>query len=175
MTESFFREQLKQVSESDWKAIFSGQALLMINDSELKVGSPDQPDVIVATHLVHATDPETLKQNSLNAADELYANYYRTHPLTLYGFNDQLHRLVKQYTLQTFCAAEGHRAERTLFVDSGQLIALDKEDPRHAYGVFCELPDLIKPSAIVNYLSHWIERGEAYEAYLSMNVCRYNC
>ena len=175
MNESFFREQLKQLSESDWNKIFSGQAVLMVNDTHLEVGSPDLPNVIISAQFFDTSDAELLKQNILNAADELYVNYYRTHPLTLYGFNDQLYRLVQQYSPEAFCASKGQRAERTLFVESGELMALDNEDPRHAYGVFCELTDLVKPSGVGNYLSHWIEDGQAYEDYLSMNVCRYNC
>jgi len=175
MTESFFIEQLKQLSESDWNAIFSGQGLLMVNDTQMEIGSADQPNVILAAHFFVANDPDTLKQNTLDAAGEIYRNYYRTHPLTLYGFNDQLYRLIHQYTTEAFCATKGQRAEKTLFVEGGELIVLDSTDPRYSYGVFCELPQSIKPSAIANYLSHWIERGEAYEGYLSMNVCRYNC
>lgn len=95
--------------------------------------------------------------------------------MTVKGFNDQLYRLIEQFSQQAFCAIAGQQAEKTLFVEGGELMTLGKEDPRHAYGVFCELPDLIKPSGIANYVSHWIEQEEAYEGYLSTNVCRYNC
>lgn len=175
MTESFFIEHLKQLSESDWYAIYSGQGLIMINDSHLEIGSPDLPGVILAARFFTANDPDTFKQHAMAAASELYTNYYRTHPLTLYGFNDQLYRLVQQFSPESFCAPTGQRSDKTLFVEDGELIAMGKADPRHAYGVFCELPHSIKPAAIVNHFSHWIEQGEAYERYLSMNVCRYNC
>ena len=175
MTESFFIEQLKQLSDSDWHAIFSGQGLLMINDSHLEIGSPDLTNVIVAERFFTAKDDEAFKQHAINISRELYTNYYRTHPLTLYGFNHQFYRMLEKFSPEDFCASAGQRAEKTLFVEDGELIAMGESDPRHAYGVCCELPESIKPSTIVNYLSHWIEQGEAYEAYLSMNICRYNC
>ena len=175
MTESQFIDQLQQLSESDWKAIFSGQALLMVNDSSLEQGTSDQPNVILSADFFTANNFSDFKQQVLDCSGELYSNYYRTHPLTLYGFNEQLYRLIQQSSPDAFCAKAGQRAETTLFVEGGELMALAKNDPRHAYGLFCELSPLVKPSGVANYLSHWIEQGEAYEAYLSMNVCRYNC
>ena len=175
MTESLFIDQLRQLSESDWKTIFSGQALLMVNDCSLEMGATGQPNVVLAADFFSADDFSDFKQQALDSAAELYSNYYRTHPLTLYGFNDQFYRLVQQFSPEAFCAPAGNRAEKTLFVESGQLIVLDKTDPRYAYGLFCELSPMVKPSGVANHLSHWIEQGEAYEAYLSMNVCRYNC
>ena len=175
MTESFFIEKLEQLTDSDWYKIFSGQGLLMINDSHLKIGSLDLSYVILSNQFFSANNPDTFKQHAMDSASELYTNYYRTHPLTLYGFNDQLYRLIQKFSPEDFCSLTGQRAEKTLFVEGGELVAMGRTDPRHAYGVFCELSDSIKPSAIANYLSHWIEQGEAYEEYLSMNVCRYNC
>lgn len=175
MTESIFIEQLKQLSESDWNAIFSGQGLLMVNDQFLEVGSSELPNVILSTQFFSANDQDAFKQHTMETADQLYSNYYRTHPLTVYGFNDQFYRLIQKFSPNVFCASAGQRAEKTLFVEGGELMALGRADPRYAYGVFCELPHSIKSSGIVTYFSHWIEQGDAYEAYLSMNVCRYNC
>jgi hypothetical protein len=39
--------------------------------------------------------------------------------------------------------------------------------------VFCELQ---RPLAVLDErVRRWLERGEAHQRYLGMNVCRYNC
>jgi hypothetical protein len=62
-----------------------------------------------------------------------------------------------------------------LFVDGGEVIAECADSPRHRYGVFCELESTLSEHAIEEQVRQWLERGEAYEDYLGMNVCRYNC
>jgi hypothetical protein len=168
-------ELFQSLDDSHWLAILTDQALLMQNDMELVIGPDDAPNVLLAASDFHSKQPEQMKQEVINNAEAILASYYLSHPLTLTGFNDQVYRLVKQYSIAAFCAEEGHRAERTLFIEAGEVLALSKEDLRHAYGVFFEFSGPLTGIALENHFSQWIEQGEAYERYLSMNVCRYNC
>jgi hypothetical protein len=41
--------------------------------------------------------------------------------------------------------------------------------------VFLELEQPLPDADIDPKIRKWLEQGEAYEDYLGMNVCRYNC
>ena len=96
-------------------------------------------------------------------------------PPSLSDFNAQVTSLVEQFGAAAFCAPSGRFPEYTLFVDDDRVIAEPRGAPRHPYGVFCEISNELSESQITDRLNKWLETGEAYEEFLGMNVCRYNC
>ena len=62
-----------------------------------------------------------------------------------------------------------------LFVDAGTLVVEPEQGLRYRYGAYCELIGPVSPAIASRCVAEWLARGEAYAAYLSMNVCRYNC
>lgn len=90
-------------------------------------------------------------------------------------FNTQVARLVKQLGASAFCALPGQLPEYTLFVEDGQVIAEPKYAPRHPYGVHCEISREMSEDQAADYVYRWLSTGAAYQEFLGMNVCRYNC
>lgn len=96
-------------------------------------------------------------------------------PPDLAEFNTQVASLIEQLGAAAFCAPPGLSAEYSLFVEGDQVIAEPRGAPRHPYGVHCEISAGLSDSQIVDRFNKWLETGEAYEEFLGMNVCRYNC
>ena len=90
-------------------------------------------------------------------------------------FNQQVQKLFDVHGAAAFAAPAGQSPQYTVFVDGETVVAEGSASPRHRYGTFCELSRLLANDALVAYVQKWLERGEAYNLYLSMNVCRYSC
>lgn len=177
MNENTFKQQLAALTGDDWQAVIDGQALLVVDDLRLEVGPVDAPDAIIVASagLPGESDAEGLRRESLSTATALLHNYYLTHPLTLAGFNRQVEALIRQHGASAFSAQPGQLPRFTLFVDGGEVVAEPSGSPRHRYGVFCELDRPLDKAATGEHVRKWLQRGEAHERYLEMNVCRYNC
>ncbi len=175
MTYNNFLNQLQQFSDSDWKALFSGKTLEMLDDQQLRITAGVTPFAILKSAGFEATDPETLKQAVLDNVEAIYKRYYRTHPLSEAGFNYQLKQLANKHGAQSFITPIGKQARYTLFVDDGEVIVEDKNSPRHKYGVFLELLNPELETNPEDAFADWVNSGKAYEDYRGMNVCRYNC
>ncbi len=170
-----FIELLDALDDTDWCAIAKGQALLLVDDEQLGLGPSDAPNVVFNTRGDTEHSVEQLRQAALADAASLLEGYYRTHPLTLTGFNRQVQALIERYGAQAFCARAGDAPKHSLFVEGGEVIAETAESPRHRYGVFCELDRTLADAEAEKQVDQWLRTGDAYERYLSMNVCRYNC
>ncbi len=175
MNESAFTSLLDQLDHGVWQSAADGQGLLMVDDTGLQAGPAQAPNVIIPPPDPNTLSAEELKRQSLSDAGRLLADYYRTHPLTRSGFNRQVERLIEQQGAAAFAAPQGALPQRTLFVDGGEVVAEPASSPRHRYGVFCELERPLEGAALATRLHQWLQQGTAYERYLSMNVCRYNC
>ncbi|MFW2373420.1 MAG: hypothetical protein ACN4GM_09900 [Gammaproteobacteria bacterium] len=175
MNKNSFIHQLKQLQGAHWQAVIEGQALVMIDDVRLEIGPAQAPNAIIFSAQQNSPDATALMQESLANATTILSNYYQSHPLTMAGFNQQVEKLMAEYGAAAFTAVAGQLAQRTLFVDQGEVIAESADSPRYRYGVFCELASPLAASALEKHVRKWLEQGEAYEHYLSMNVCRYNC
>jgi|GEM_PF-1569243 len=175
MNEALLTVLLDQLSDPSLLAVQKGQALLLVDDASLSIGNPDSPNVLVAADDYDAPDAAELRRLLKANTAKIIDAYYQSHPLSWTGFDQQVKDLCEQHGYQVFTATPGKRAEKTLFVEQGTVIALDREDPRHAYGVFCELARSVDNEDIKPAIEHWIESGQAYDGYLSMNVCRSNC
>jgi len=90
-------------------------------------------------------------------------------------FNALVDDLIIRYGAESFCAVDGQLPAYTLFVDGEEIIAVSKESPRHPYGVYCQISAGLSSREIHDYLNQWLQSGEAYDQFLAMNVCRYNC
>ncbi|MET0081161.1 MAG: hypothetical protein ABW119_22130, partial [Candidatus Thiodiazotropha lotti] len=62
-----------------------------------------------------------------------------------------------------------------LFGSAITLFSSTKSEPRHPYGIHCEIRGGETESQIDEVLQNWLDSGEAYEAFISTNVCRFNC
>ena len=175
MNETLLIDLLDQLRDSSLLTVQKGQALLLVDDASLSIGNPDSPNVLVASGDYDAPDAVGLRRLLKTNAGKIIDAYYQSHPLSWIGFDRQVKDLCEQHGYLMFAATPGQRAEKTLFVEQGTVIALDREDPRHSYGVFCEVTKLVNQEDIKPGVEHWIESGQAYDGYLSMNVCRYNC
>ncbi len=175
MNEENFRALLLQAPEEYWWAVVDGRGLLLVDDQRLEPGPLDAPNLIIRLAENTTADAVALMEDALANAEQLLADYYRTHPLTLTGFNHQAGVLIAEHGAMAFAALEGQLPERTLFVDGGELVAEAADSPRHRYGVFCELQRPLPAAAIEGQVKRWLARGDAHERYLGMNVCRYNC
>ena len=175
MNHTIFSQLLNQLPESDWQAVIEGQGLLLVDDLALQVGPLQAANAIIKAPEQGDCDAATLQRDSIANAEAILANYYLTHPLTLGGFNRQAERLIEMHGAAAFAAVSGQFPKCTLFVDGGEVIAEMSGRPRHRYGAFCELDRPLPASAIEERVRKWLQRGEAHERYLGMNVCRYNC
>lgn len=175
MNKQTYISLLEALDDAQWQAIIDGEALLIIDDLSLAIGSPHSANVMLTASA--DIDVASLRANSLAQADESLTRYYRTHPLTRKGFTVQATALVEKHGEQAFAALAYDLPERTLFVDGGELIAESQESPRHRYGAFCELEleQHIDHTQIAMRVRQWLESGAAHERYLEMNVCRYTC
>ena len=90
-------------------------------------------------------------------------------------FSQQVQALIAEYGVAAFVAPLGQYPQYTLFVDGETVVAEVSSSPRHRYGGFCELSNSLKGGDLDRYVQQWLNSGEAYQLYLSMNVCRYDC
>lgn len=97
-----------------------------------------------------------------------------TEPLSREAFERQVRELFEQHGIESFAAPPGQLPARSLFVGSDGVVAEAADSPRHRYGAYCEIPagNLMDLATLVE---KWLNSGEAYDLYMSMNVCRYNC
>jgi len=175
MNEATFIQQLQQISPAEWQAVAQGKGVLVVDDLRLEIGPASAPNAVIVASTDPGADAAGLKLESLSSAAELLRNYYLTHPLSLAGFNHQAEALIRQHGASAFTALVGRLPRLTLFVDGGEVVAESAESPRHRYGVFCELDRPLEDTALDRRVWQWLQRGEAHERYLEMNVCRYNC
>ncbi|MGV6816694.1 MAG: hypothetical protein ACWA44_05415 [Thiotrichales bacterium] len=157
-----------------WQRVAAGEALILVDDESLKVGPADASEAII-TRGSAEQGWASLKAESLADARALLANYYLSHPLSRSGFDRQAQELLAQHGAIAFAAPPQKLPARTLFVEEGRVIAETAESPRHRYGAYCEVQPGLSAAQIEAAVNQWLEQGEAYERYMSMNVCRYNC
>lgn len=175
MTAAEFRELLEQLPDGSWRAIIDGAALLLVDDQGVDLGSRDAPNAIV-TAVDGVSDHATrFRARVITESEEILAAYYRTHPVTQVGFNRQVVRLIEEHGAESFAAAPDTLPELTLFVDGGVVVAEPSDSPRHRYGTYCELDGSSRVTSVAKRVQLWVESDEAYQSYLSMNVCRYSC
>ena len=96
-------------------------------------------------------------------------------PPGLTDFNKQVTDLIAQFGAEAFCSRSGELPEYTLFVEEDKVVAESRQSPRHPYGFFCTLNGDATENEMANHLAGWLQSGEAYQEFLAMNVCRYNC
>jgi len=89
-------------------------------------------------------------------------------------FVQQVRALAAEHGAAAFCAAPGQSPSYSLFVDD-QVVAEPRGKPRHPYGLYCELPVAQAGKVLEDYFDHWLDSGQAYEQFLAINACRYNC
>ena len=90
-------------------------------------------------------------------------------------YDRQVEALIAEHGASSFSAVGGSLPDYTLFVEGESVIAVAAGEPRHPYGAFCELPRELALPAVETVVRNWLQSGEAYNTYLSMNVCRNNC
>ncbi|MEW8508322.1 MAG: hypothetical protein AB2598_16625 [Candidatus Thiodiazotropha sp.] len=96
-------------------------------------------------------------------------------PPTLAEFNTQVTGLIEELGAAAFCGSPGNPPRYTLFVEGDSVLAEPMNAPRHPYGVYCTLSDDLSEEQAAEHVRNWLESGEAYADFLSMNVCRYDC
>ncbi len=175
MNAQTFENLLNELDAHSWDTLLGGAYLRLVDDEQLIVSEEDTPDRIIAGADFTAGDAAELKRTLLERAEDILHQYYRTHPLTQKGFNKQLRQLAEQHGIEAFMAVGGQRPDYTLFVEGGELVAEPKGSPRHPYGAFLELEQALPENKREDAFAKWLDSGSAYEQYLSMNVCRYNC
>lgn len=175
MNTDIFLLLLNQLNDDDWQSVIDGNGLLLIDDQALEVGSATAPNVIVSLADYSVNDLSDIKKNIVADAEQILTQYYLQHPLSESGFNRQVDQYIKKYGATAFAARYDEVPQCTLFVEGGEVIAETSESPRHRYGVYCEIDQALSASAVEKQVRHWLANGEAYQQYLAMNVCRYNC
>jgi len=175
MNNQEFLDQLIQLHDPDWQAVMEGKALLMIDDLALTVGDANADTVIIKGAKPAIESAEQLKQETIKNAASILDRYYFTHTLSRVGFDHQAQRHILAKGAEAFAATAGQWPAFSLFVEAGELLAIPAGSARHRYGAFCELDKALAQAAIKDRVEQWLHSGEAYQLYLSMNVCRYNC
>jgi len=151
------------------------QSLRLIDDARLAIGAYNEVDGMQLSLPTAAVDAASIRAYLVDSAADLVMNFYINHPLSKTGFNNQVRELMQQHGASALAAPAGQRAAVTLFVDSGEVVAETVGNPRHPYGAFLELLAPVPAADIEDKVQYWLDSGEAYRQYLSMNVCRYNC
>jgi len=175
MNDKRFKQILEELTDADWQSVVDGMNVLINEDRELLIGVSGSAHSIITGSDYSLTDFTNLKSQVLKESDEILNNYYRLNPLTKAGFNQQAAKLIEEFGFEAFCAHQGKVANRTFFVEGGELVAQTPENPRHRYGVYFEVGQQVPKETLKKHFDLWISRGEAYSAYVGMNVCRYNC
>ena len=175
MDKAAFVRLLEKLDEKAWSSVVDGQAILLVDDVRLETGPDQSANAIIRAAENGADTAAALKQRSLHEAAELLYNYYLTHPLTLAGFNFQVEALFARHGAEAFAAPIGKLPRYTLFVEGGEVMAEAADSPRFRYGAFCELGHSVPADAVADHVLKWLQAGDAYDNYLGMNVCRYNC
>ena len=175
MNNKRFIRLLKELTDADWQSVVDGMDVLIKDDRELLIGVSGSAHSIIVSSDYSLTDFTELKSQVLNKSDVILDDYYRSNPLTKTGFNQQAIKLVEELGFENFCASQGKVANRTFFVEGGELIAQTLENPRHRYGVFFEVGQQVSEETLKDHFYQWISSGRAYSEYMGMNVCRYNC
>ena len=175
MDKAAFVQLLEELDDKAWSRVVDGQAILLVDDMRLETGADQSANAIIRAAQNGTDTAATLKQRSLHDAAGLLHNYYLTHPLTLTGFNLQVKALLARYGAEAFAAPIGQLPRYTLFVEGGEVMAEASDSPRFRYGAFCELGHSVPADAVADHVRKWLQGGEAYDNYLGMNVCRYNC
>jgi len=175
MKHADFKHQLAQLDESVWQAILSGSSLCLQDDQQLVLYKGLHRNTIIFSSRDASQDITTLRTESLANSDEFLEDYYRTHPLTETGFEQQVLALIVLHGAEAFCTVSGGTPERTLFVEVGEVMAESTDSPRHRYGAYCELEHELSDEKLEAFVRNWVSSGEAYEQYIGMNVCRYGC
>jgi hypothetical protein len=146
-----------------------------VDDVKLETGAANAANVIIPAIIDGTQAAAELREQCIAQASQLLEDYYRTHPLTRAGFNRQVEELLDRLGAAAFTALPGQLPDYSLFVEVGSVIAEPRQSPRHPYGAYCEIIRPLADSALTRHVKQWLDSGEAYERYLSMNVCRYNC
>lgn len=170
MTLEEFTESLLNLDEGLWRDVAQGGAILLLDDERFESGPAGHPNALVAP-----ADGIDQRDRYRNDPESLYREFYRTHPLSLAGFNRQVKALFEALGAESFTAQEGELARRTLFVEAGEVLAQAEDSPTFRYGTYLELTPGLLSRSPADKAWQWLNSGEAYETYLSMNVCRYNC
>lgn len=173
MNLQYFLQLLEALDPQSWQQLAEGANLLIVDDSRLEVNPSPAQNIII-----HGKNPDSTtinRQWCLNHAETLLEHYYRTTPLSRTGFDQQVEQLIKQHGAAAFAAPFGAIPTCTLFVEQGEVVAETAESPRHRYGAFYELERPVADNEASAQVLQWLKQGSAYEHYLSMNMCRYNC
>ena len=170
-----FVEAVQAMSDEDLQSLQTGDRLYLHNDHELMVGAEHKAARLNVELGEDAATPQTIRQALVDQAESLIEQHYRENPLSQPGFNQQVLRLVQEHGAENFAAGSGQRARYTLFVEGGEILRQQAGDARYPYGSFLELHKEFDAAERAKLVIDWIESGEAYQQYLSMNVCRYNC
>lgn len=173
MNEQQLSDLFHTLAPADWQALKAGANLLLIDDSRLEVTTEPAQNVLLRGADYRETAP--LSEWCPQHAAELLEHYYRTTPLSRVGFDTQVLQLVEQHGGHAFAAPLGAVPICTLFVEGGVVVAETAASPRHRYGAFLELDRPLSADETALRVARWIEQESAYEHYLSMNMCRYNC
>lgn len=174
MNSAQFKKLLESITMEQWQAVVNGEALVLVDDEQLQLGPTSHNEAIIVANADNAQSADELRQTQLEEVDDTLVAFYLTRPLTRNGFTNQVRALVDKHGAEMFGAPEGEQAELTLFVDVAEVVVEDANSPRHRYGASCEFTSSMLMSA-QEQVMRWVESGEAYDRYLGMNVCRYNC
>lgn len=166
---------LEQLEDAAWQSVMDGQALVMVDDMALTVGDVTHPCVLVKGGKSAMGDALQLRQETIRQAAAILDKYYFIRPLSRKGFEHQAEQHIRAKGAQAFAAIAGQWPAFTLFVEGGELLAESAGSARHRYGAFCELDKPMAGVALTARVDQWLHSGEAYQLYLNMNVCRYNC
>jgi len=175
MNSQELRQQLEQLDNASWQQLLAGKALRLVDDQRLELAEPGERSLIVPEQGDCGLDVPALREQIMGQAGELIDEYYLRNPLSLAEFNRQVESLIEQYGAAAFAAEYGEVPVRTLFVEVGDVLAETSESPRHRYGAFCELDEPLEGPALEERVAAWLDSQEAYEKYISMNICRYSC
>lgn len=173
-----FKNLLQQLTEEHKNALISGKALCLELDLKLLpcVENGKGPKQVIIPAFKEGEAPEDIQQFLLDEAEQLHHNYYRNYSLTQPGFNRLLSALFEEHGMHKFAAAPGEAAELTFFGEPGVLKVADAQHPRYRYSTYCELTvSGLSDAQIEQEVRHWLNSTAAYQQFLSMNVCSYQC
>ena len=88
-------------------------------------------------------------------------------PMAREAFDAQLRDILNTHGAASILGAAAQGACISVFTGGEALEAVAADDPRHRYGLTFDGP--------LEGLEAWIAEGEAYDDYVSMNICRFSC
>lgn len=169
-----FKQAVETLTDEAYQAILNNEGLIIHQDESLKIGSSDAAFVIYELGDDGFTTADQVKQYLLTNAEELMATYYQFNPISKEYFNRELNKVFAEHGADAFVSLTGKMPQKVFFVEDGKIVVEDESSIKFKYGIYLQIEDANSSMVKINKTKNWLQSGNAYQDYISTNVCRFS-